>query len=135
MGNCWSANKDVIIPVEKKGQIKTWVNHDRGVKFAWESSNGIIHMSNCDKNNALQSVLQVLIRVRPVMNFFMCEQMSGKYGKFMNDLLAKAYLPTSGKGMNKFVPGFLSSSEDEINKLLEKEIDHVNETKQELYDL
>ena len=91
MGLC-SSKTGITMPVEERG-IKSWVNHNRGVKFAWESSNGIITMSNCDKNNALQSVLQVLIRVRPVMNFFMCEEMKGKYGKFMNDLLAKAYRP------------------------------------------
>jgi hypothetical protein len=113
MGACVSTKQGVIIPDAENGRVKSWVNHDRGVTFAWESSNGIIRMSNCDKNNALQSVLQVLIRVRPVMNFFMCEQMTGKYGKFMNDLLAKAYLPKSAKGMNKFQPGFLYSTEEE----------------------
>ena len=112
MGACVSTKQGVITPEAENG-VKSWVNHDRGVKFAWESSNGIIRMSNCDKNNALQSVLQVLIRVRPVMNFFMCEQMNGKYGKFMNHLLAKAYLPKSAKGMIKFEPGFLKASEDE----------------------
>jgi hypothetical protein len=52
MGACFSANQGVIKPSDDKG-IKDWINHNRGVKFAWETSNGLIHMSNCDKNNTL----------------------------------------------------------------------------------
>ena len=94
MGACLSTKQGVITPKQHDGaRRKSWVTHDSGVKFAWESSNGIVRMVNCDTTNALQSVLQVLIRIRPLMNFFMCEPMPGNYGKLMNNLMENAYKP------------------------------------------
>ncbi len=90
MGACLSS-KDTISVTSNTEKKMTWVTHNRGVKFSWESSNGIVNMSNCDTNNALQSVLQVLVRIKPCMNFFMLEQMHGRYGKLMNNMMERAY--------------------------------------------
>tara|TARA_B110000285_G_C14770813_1_gene443905 strand:- start:357 stop:518 length:162 start_codon:yes stop_codon:yes gene_type:complete len=53
MGACLSAKEGAIKPIANNYQAKSWINHNRGVKFAWENTNGILRMSNCDTNNAL----------------------------------------------------------------------------------
>ena len=128
MGACLNSKQGVITPVQNNGmKRKSWVTHNSGVKFAWESSNGMIRMINCDTTNALQSVLQVLIRIRPLMNFFMCEQMPGNYGKLMNNLFDNAYKPRSQKGLsrlgNSTVSGFDKKSVEEQNKLIQAELE------------
>jgi hypothetical protein len=50
------------------------------------------------------------------MNFFMCEQMPGNYGKLMNNLFENAYKPRTMRGSimgNSVVSGFEKKSEEE----------------------
>ena len=54
MGACLSTKEGAIKPLSNGSySTKSWINHNRGVKFAWENTNGILRMSNGDTNNAL----------------------------------------------------------------------------------